>query len=269
MFTVEVISIGNELLNGRIANTNLQWLGERIYSLGGWIRRAVIVPDVLSEIVSAIREAVSRKPDLIITTGGLGPTYDDRTLEGVALAINVKLEECEEALEMIKTRLEELFKMGVVDSPDLTDSRRKMAKLPKGSKPLANYVGTAPGVLVEVNKTRIACLPGVPAEMKDMFDRYIAPLISKEEIEVIEVNYVIEDLPEAILAPEIEKLAHKYPEFYIKSHPKGFEEKSVVEVQVKGRGKRCREIVEEVLLELESSFKKLGAKFYKQNKNKG
>jgi len=112
MFTVEVVSVGNELLNGRTANTNLQWIGGRVYALGGWIRRAITVPDVLEEVEAVIRETLSRKPDLIITTGGLGPTYDDRTLEGVAKAIGRRLVLNEEALRMIEGRLQELYEKG-------------------------------------------------------------------------------------------------------------------------------------------------------------
>lgn len=261
MFTVEVISVGNELLNGRTANTNLQWIGGRVYALGGWIRRAVTVPDLLEEIEAVVRESLSRRPDLIITTGGLGPTYDDRTLEGVARALNRKLMLNDEALLMIKERLEELHKAGYIESPEVDDVRKKMAYLPEGAKPLFNRVGTAPGVLISHEGVSIVCLPGVPAEMKNMFDRYVAGLISKEEVPVFEVIYEARGVPEAKMAPLLEGLAKRYQGFYIKSHPKGFEGESLVEIQIKGRGGELLKHLDEVTGELEEALKKFGARF--------
>ena len=261
MFTVEVISVGNELLNGRTANTNLQWIGGRVYALGGWIRRAVTVPDLLEEIEMAVRESLSRRPDLVVTTGGLGPTYDDRTLEGVARALNRKLILNEEALLMIRRRLQELYEAGYIESPEVDEVRRKMAYLPEGAKPLFNRVGTAPGALMFHDGVSIACLPGVPAEMKDMFDRYVAVLISKEEVPVFEVVYEVRGVPEARMAPMLRELAKRYQGFYIKSHPKGFEGESLVEVQVKGRGAELLEKLDQLTRELEDALKELGAKF--------
>jgi molybdenum cofactor synthesis domain-containing protein len=260
MFTVEVISVGNELLNGKTANTNLQWLGARIYSLGGWIRRAVTVPDLLDEVSSAIKESLSRKPDLIITTGGLGPTYDDRTLEGVALALGRKLVVNEEALAMLKKRYEELYEKGAMDTPQLTESRSKMARLPEGGRALRNHVGTAPGLMIEAKGVRLVSLPGVPAEMKDMFERYVAPLFPPAE-RVCERFFVVEGIPESTLAPELEKVAKAFPGFYIKSHPKGFEGGSRIEVQIKGRGKACEEM-EKAVESMESVLRKLGGSYH-------
>jgi nicotinamide-nucleotide amidase len=146
---VELISIGNELLIGKILNTNAHWLAKRITSLGLSVRRITVVGDDLDEISSAIRETIQRRPAFIITTGGLGPTFDDKTLEGVARAIGRELKENKEALEMIKKKYEQYVAEGRMRKLELTPYRVKMATLPEGSKPLPNPVGTAPGVLVE------------------------------------------------------------------------------------------------------------------------
>ena len=91
MTIVELICIGNELLIGKTLNTNAHWLAKRITSLGLKVRRITTVEDSLEEISSAIKEALLRKPRFIITTGGLGPTFDDKTLEGIAKALNLEL----------------------------------------------------------------------------------------------------------------------------------------------------------------------------------
>lgn len=261
MFTIEVISVGNELLNGGIANTNLQWIGGMVYALGGWIRRAVVVPDLLEEIEMAVKESLSRRPDLIIITGGLGPTYDDLTLEGVARALGRKLLLNDRAVAMIRERLRELYESGHIGSPELDETNKKMAYLPEGAEPLSNRVGTAPGVMISHEGVTIVCLPGVPAEMKDMFERHVVGLISKGKAPVIEVIYEVRGVPEAEIAPLLEGLAKRYPGFYIKSHPRGFEGGSLVEVQIKGRGDDLLQYFDEMICELEGTLKELGAKF--------
>jgi len=89
---MEIICIGNELLIGKTLNTNATWLAKRATSLGITVKRITIVRDEIEEIADVIREVLQRKPRFIITTGGLGPTFDDKTLEGIAKALNRKLE---------------------------------------------------------------------------------------------------------------------------------------------------------------------------------
>ena len=94
----EIITVGNELLIGKILNTNAYWLARYITGLGIKVRRITVVGDDIDEIASSIREAIERKTDFIITVGGLGPTFDDRTLEGLAKALHRKLQVNEKAL---------------------------------------------------------------------------------------------------------------------------------------------------------------------------
>ncbi|MCK4474444.1 competence damage-inducible protein A, partial [Candidatus Bathyarchaeota archaeon] len=144
---MEIICVGNELLIGKTLNTNAHWLAKRITSLGSSVKRITVVGDEVNEIAKAVREALQRKPRFIITVGGLGPTFDDKTLEGVAEALKGELEVDEKALEMVKEKYETYFREGRMERAELTPPRVKMARLPKGAKPLPNPVGTAPGVM--------------------------------------------------------------------------------------------------------------------------
>ena len=103
-FVVEIISIGEELLIGKIVNTNATWLASRVTKLGGKVRRITVVGDDVYEIISAINEAIKRKPNLIITTGGLGPTFDDKTMEALAKLINKPLKINHEIANIIRER---------------------------------------------------------------------------------------------------------------------------------------------------------------------
>ncbi len=215
--TFEFISIGNELLTGRTLNTNSQWLAQEITSLGGYVRRIITVRDDIDEIASALIDSLRRKTHWIILSGGLGPTYDDKTLEGVSRALNRELEINPKALEMVKEKYE--------GKAELTEARIKMAKLPKDSEPLKNSVGTAPGVLLMYKRSKIVCLPGVPAELKAIFEEEVKPLILKEMKRKYSVIVTLEiyELMESSLAPILDEVVKENPDVYIKSHPKGKE----------------------------------------------
>ena len=103
---MEIICVGNELLIGKTLNTNAQWLSKHATTLGITVKRITVVADDINEIANAIREALKRKPQFVITTGGLGPTFDDKTLEGITKALNRKLEVNEKALKMVKEKYE-------------------------------------------------------------------------------------------------------------------------------------------------------------------
>ncbi|MEB3816577.1 MAG: nicotinamide mononucleotide deamidase-related protein [Desulfurococcales archaeon] len=213
-----IIAIGNELLIGRIVDTNSAWLARRLTFLGFRVRRIVKVPDEISDIVEELRRAIERA-SVVITTGGLGPTYDDKTLEAVAKATGRELELNDEALRMVA----EFYSK---KNLPLTPEREKMAKLPRGSKPLPNPVGAAPGVLLELGKDKIiVSLPGVPSEMKAIFDSHVAPRLEAlaPPRALWECSLIIEGIPESTLAPIIEEIARRNPTAYIKSHPKGHE----------------------------------------------
>ena len=215
-------------------NTNAYWLARQITGLGIKVRRITVVGDHINEIASSIREAMQRKTDFIITVGGLGPTFDDKTLEGLAKALHRKLQVNEKALEMVKEKYESYFKEGKMEKVELTRSRVKMATIPEGAEPLPNPVGTAPGVMMNVSGTLIVALPGVPSEMKAIFEGSVAPLLKSMagNVSFFEKSIYVDDIMESTLAPLIDQVIHDNPQVYIKSHPKGKEKEPHIEIHL-------------------------------------
>ena len=229
--SIEIICIGTELLIGKTLNTNANWLAKRITSLGARVERITIIRDGTDEISSSMEDAIQRKNDYILTIGGLGPTFDDKTLEGVAKALNHRLTINNEAMDMIKERYRNYVKKGRIERFELTPPRIKMAKLPDGAKPLPNPVGTAPGVLMNWNEKTIISLPGVPSEMKAIFETSVLPILKRAtgNLAFFETSVDVMGVVESEIAPAIDQVMHDNPYVYIKSHPKGAEPVSRIE----------------------------------------
>lgn len=225
-FEAEIISSGRELLIGRTVNTNASWIASRLTLIGASVTRVTAVGDSVQEIAAAIREAISRKPRVIIVTGGLGPTYDDLTAEALASALMVPKELNEEAYRWVQ---EKYSAMGL----PMTPPRVKMAHLPEGSRPMRNESGTAPGIYVGVRGVMIFCLPGVPGEMMTMFDSSVLPSLSGlTGMFFGERSFEIEGLAESTLASIIDSLRASHPAVYFKSHPRGSESVPVIEIHL-------------------------------------
>jgi len=262
---MEIICIGNELLIGKTLNTNATWLAKRATSLGITVKRITIVRDEIEEIADVIREVLQRKPRFIITTGGLGPTFDDKTLEGIAKALNRKLEVNEKALQMVKEKYEEYAKAGKLDKIELTPPRIKMATLPQNAEPLPNSVGTAPGVMLAIEKSLLIALPGVPSEMEAIFDEHVEPLLKKEigDVFFFEVSIYADNIMESTLAPLIDKTMHDNPYIYIKSHPRSEEKKPHIEVHFSTTAKdskTARDSIGKAMIQLSELIEKSGGK---------
>ncbi|MEM2466508.1 MAG: nicotinamide mononucleotide deamidase-related protein [Candidatus Bathyarchaeia archaeon] len=262
---MEIICVGNELLIGKTLNTNAQWLARRATSLGIVVKRITVVGDDVNEIACAVREALNRNPRFIITTGGLGPTFDDKTLEGIAKAINRKLELNKNALEMVRKKYEEYAKAGKIDAVEMTAHRVKMAKLPEGAKPLLNPVGTAPGVLIKIGSTDLVALPGVPSEMEAIFDEHVSSMLKKEAGGMIffETSMYVDDIMESALAPLIDIAMHDNPYVYIKSHPRGAEKKPRIEIHLSTTAKdseTAKDRIGKVIIQLSELVKEKGGK---------
>jgi molybdenum cofactor synthesis domain-containing protein len=236
---VEIICVGNELLIGKTLNTNSQWLGKRITTLGLTTHRITVVGDDVNEISCAIIEAIRRKSRFIISTGGLGPTFDDKTLEGIAKALKRKILLNQEALKMIKDKYFEYSQDGKKEPVELTPHRIKMAMLPQGSKPIPNSVGTAPAVIIEHNNLIIIALPGVPSEMKSIFEKSVTSLLKpfSEGTSFFEISINSTRVMESEIAPIIDKVMKSVPSVYIKSHPKGTESSPQIELHLSTYGK--------------------------------
>jgi molybdenum cofactor synthesis domain-containing protein len=215
----EIISVGNELLIGHTVDTNSHWIAKRFTRFGWTLQRITVLRDSLPVINDGVTGALRRKPDLLITIGGLGPTHDDITLKGVALALNKRLVLNVKAFAMIKTRYS-----AIEASTGLTRFRRKMATLPEGAQALPNPIGTAPGIMIRVGATRLVSLPGVPSEMKAIFTGSVIPMLRASKGQTPEeVSIGLVGIIESALAPALDRARKAFPGLYFKSHPRGRE----------------------------------------------
>jgi len=217
---VEILVIGNEILIGKTQDTNSNWLAKRITRYGHQITRITSIGDELEVISSALKEILDRKPDIVITSGGLGPTFDDMTLKGIAMALDRELELDEHAYGAIKKAYDAAFKRGFLKLEGMTPEREKMAYLPKGAIPLPNTIGTAPAVKITEGESIIFCVQGVPPELKATFRNAIVPYLSEKKGKFIEKGFVLMEIGESQLAPYVTELEEKYPQLWIKTHPK-------------------------------------------------
>ncbi len=215
---VEIISVGNELLTGHTLNTNAHWIAKQVTDMGGIVKRVTVVRDEIDEIVSSIRESLGREVGWIIISGGLGPTYDDKTLQGVARALGQKLALNKVAVAML------IRKYSRTLNPSLTAARMKMATLPMQAKPLDNPVGHAPAVMVKYNSCKIFSLPGVPEEMMSIFAKHVLPFLKHKmgKLVRIEMSFETTNVTESFIAPYLDRVVAHNPKVYIKSHPRGY-----------------------------------------------
>src|SRR5664280_427021 len=160
-------SVGTELLLGQIADTNAQWLGEHLATLGASSHFHQAVGDNHERIVLAFRTALARS-DGVIVCGGLGPTHDDITRDALAEVMNVPLVRDEEVVTAIRAMFSSRGRA-------MPESNLRQADVPAGASLIRQTKGTAPGLICPVGHKVVYAVPGVPYEMSDMFGRAIAP----------------------------------------------------------------------------------------------
>ncbi|MCB9687834.1 MAG: CinA family nicotinamide mononucleotide deamidase-related protein [Alphaproteobacteria bacterium] len=170
MPTAEILSQGDEVVTGQIADTNAAWLSERLLEQGFDVVRHTTVGDRMADLVAVIGEIAARA-DVCLCTGGLGPTEDDLTAEAFARAFDAPVALDPVALEQIEERFRS---MGRTMSP----VNRKQALLPQGSVRLDNDWGTAPGFALVGGRCWFACMPGVPREMRQLWEHRVLPLLA-------------------------------------------------------------------------------------------
>jgi nicotinamide-nucleotide amidase len=172
MPTAEIITIGTEILLGEIIDTNATYIARALRDVGVDLFRKTTVGDNAGRIAQVISDAMERS-DIIITTGGLGPTIDDATREGVALATGVKTQYFPELWEQIQDRFQRFGRVP-------TENNKRQAYIPEGAIPVENPVGTAPAFIVETGKHAICALPGVPHEMEHLFENAVVPYLREK-----------------------------------------------------------------------------------------
>lgn len=167
-----IVAVGDELLLGHTVDTNAAWLGRELGALGVEVVRRYTVGDVGSEIRWAVRDAMGAA-DLVLVSGGLGPTPDDITRDAVAELLDRPLRMDPDVLESIRTRFLE------AGLPELPEPNRRVAQVPEGALKLANPVGTAPGLVLASGGALVVLLPGVPRELRSIVEGSLGPLLSR------------------------------------------------------------------------------------------
>jgi len=201
-YTACILIIGNEVLSGRTQDANLGFLAENLNDLGIQVAEARVIRDDLDVIADAVNEA-RKQYDYVLTTGGIGPTHDDITAEGIARAFGVPYGRNAEA---------EAILLEYYTHEDVTEERMSMADMPEGAVLIDNPVSRAPGFQLE----NVFVLPGVPRIMRDMFAGMAhrltggVPMLSRS---------VTAELPEGVLAGPLGALQGRFPDVEMGSYP--------------------------------------------------
>ena len=243
---IGILVIGNEILDGLVLDTNSQWLINQLKALSLQVYQKITVRDEIPIIGRAVRRLITNGCNLIFTTGGLGPTHDDKTLTGVANAFNLPMELNDAALAIVTRQYSDLHQRGIINDAEITEPRKKMAVLPKGATALDNRVGGAPGVLLNVDDVQVISLPGVPGELMWIFDNQCLSLLkSKVEGAFSEEMVYLPLRDESTLAPIIDDVMKDVPGVYIKSMVKPYGE-SGIRLWVSASGNSQSEVDERV-----------------------
>lgn len=163
-----IVVTGDEVLGGRVRDENGPYLSGELQAAGCDLERMVVVGDVLERLVGAIRAQVDQGMELVVVSGGLGPTADDRTMEAVAQVAGVPLERSDEAAALVRGRIEQLRGRVRLSDEEFDRTQEKQALMPRGATVLPP-VGTAPGCVLRAGGVSIVVLPGPPSELRPMW----------------------------------------------------------------------------------------------------
>lgn len=229
----EIISVGTEITIGSILNTNTKFLSEKLLELGIETFYHSSVDDNEERLTNVINIALSRA-DIIITTGGLGPTEDDLTKEVIAKTLGLTLE----LDPIMKEHITNMFKN--MNSP-MSSNNLKQGVKPIGAEFITNNNGTAPGIFINKDKKRIILLPGPPRELEPMFDNYVVDLI-RDDYTIITKSINTIGIGESSLESKLKTLDIYKEGFEIAT----FAKEGEVEIKIIGKGKNKSEVQSEI-----------------------
>jgi len=241
-------------LDGRVADTNLTWFGRRLKILGFEISRSYTVRDDLDEIQLVLKAILEEDPLFVVTCGGLGPTWDDITLQGIAEALGRRLKVNGLAREWTSRAVK----------GKMTPERLKMARLPEGATPLRNRIGVAPGVLIKEGHTILISLPGVPEEFAGIVEHEVIPRIRKRlgPRMTAESDLYVCGIPEANAAPIVQVVRKEIKGIYVKTHVAYSTTRKIpIRIHLSYTGKNARQKVEEARAKLGAMLKRIGGVF--------
>lgn len=210
--SIELFSIGTELIMGQIQDTNSHWIAQKILEIGGNLRRITIIPDDYQQIIQALNESIKRGTEFIITTGGMGPTPDDMTVQAVTELV-------ESELILHEPTIRHFMKRGKVKRrEDVSQGMIKMATIPKDAEVYQNPTGWAPCVVARKEESTIFILPGPPREMKPLFSYAVEPFIAEKCNTNAVVQRIIVDMHESEVSPFLQEVMQQYPQTYLKAY---------------------------------------------------
>lgn len=222
----EIIAVGTEILLGDIVNTNAQFLAQELASLGIDVYYQTVVGDNPKRLEDTLFHAFSRA-DLVITTGGLGPTEDDLTKETGAKYFNEKMKLDERALGRIKKYFDKTGRI-------MTENNVKQAYVPENAIVLYNDNGTAPGILLEKNNKIMVMLPGPPKEVIPMFTEQVKPYLSKkQEYTFISRVLRVANVGESAMEMQVKDIIHRQENPTVAPYAKGME--SILRITAKAK----------------------------------
>ncbi len=246
-----ILSIGDEILLGNIVNTNSQFLAEQLTSLGFNVKRIISISDDPEQIRETLEFAAGHT-DLVISTGGLGPTSDDRTRSAIAQFFDDRLIQDPIVLRDVQKFLS-------TRGRQMNQANREQALVPSKAKILRNRLGTAPGLWLDKQGTVYIFLPGVPHEMKELYTKEVKPRIKEHfDLPVIYFRFVHTlGIPEAELAEALQDFEKSLPRNVQIAYLPSPED---IRIRLTAKGKDLRQIKHQVDLLLESLISRLGDK---------
>jgi molybdenum cofactor synthesis domain-containing protein len=209
---VEILAIGTELVTGLVLDTNSHWIAGQVSVAGGQVRRISAVPDDLDHVVAELGGALERGVRLVITTGGLGPTEDDLTVEAVSRVAGCGVSTPPAVLENYARR------RGVSLAEASTPPRLKMGSIPAAAVLYLNPVGWAPSFAIDVGQTTIWSMPGPPKEVQGCFKAHIAPALERMFASRTARMRVYIDAFESETAPLMQQVRRECPSVYVKAY---------------------------------------------------
>jgi molybdenum cofactor synthesis domain-containing protein len=210
---VEVIATGDELIYGRILDTNSNWIAKRVAEMGARLRRVTMIGDEPALIGSTLLNALKRDAHFIVITGGLGPSEDDLTVDSIGRALGRETFIDEEGAAKIEATYR---KRGITERSSI-DRGRRMARILIDSNPMQNPVGFAVGMKIDIGGKTVCTLPGVPSEMKGMFDAHVAPMIMSQTNTVFVARTFNISMVWKEFFPLYRRMQLDYPDIYIKN----------------------------------------------------
>jgi nicotinamide-nucleotide amidase len=232
---ISILTVGDEILIGQIVDTNSAWLGEKLSSLGIIPQSVISIGDNREKILETLSFLMEQN-DLVIMTGGLGPTKDDITVKCIADFMDVPLVFNEKVYERICVIFEKLQR-------PLSPSHKQQCYLPEGVEILHNSMGTAPGMLCKIKNTLLISLPGVPYEMKAIMEEEVIPGIIKPALQenIIQETFVVVGKGETEIEDSLKDVIQQMPDYFSVAYLPGLGQ---VRIRLTARGNADSELLE-------------------------